>query len=206
MRRLQNIEYWYDQASGRELIICRDSTVCYPRHNHVSVSCLGWLLAGSLALTLGGAEVRLRPGQMFFVPPYLPHQLTADAPYTLLTVCLPSPPAAPAAGWAEPGLWRIKRQLETSPELPWSLAEMASAAHLSKYHFLRCFKQAFGLTPHQFQVQNRVRGAQRLLRQGVGPLDAALRSGFFDQSHFSRHFVRQLGLTPLAYQAACRSF
>lgn len=97
----------------------------------------------------------------------------------------------------------LKKRLETSPEAPCSVEEMARAAFLSKYHFIRSFQQTAGLTPHQFQLQNRIRKARRLLEQGESVTEAALAAGFFDQSHFIRHFKRQTGLTPSDYRKAC---
>ena len=82
---------------------------------------------------------------------------------------------------------------------------MAQAAFVSKYHLIRRFKQAVGLTPHQFQMQNRVRKAQRLLGRSGTMTEAALTAGFCDQSHFIRLFERYVGLTPSAYLTSCAS-
>ena len=57
-----------------------------------------------------------------------------------------------------------------------------------------------GLTPHQFQMQNRVRKAQRLLRDSAPTAEAALAAGFCDQSHLSRYFKQIVGLTPGQYR------
>ncbi len=42
---------------------------------------------------------------------------------------------------------------------------MAQNTFISKYHFIRNFKTEIGLTPHQFQIQNRIRKAQRLIHK-----------------------------------------
>ena len=57
----------------------------------------------------------------------------------------------------------LKKQLELYPENKLSIEEMAQKTFTSKYHFIRSFKAEVGLTPHQFQIQNRIRKAQRLL-------------------------------------------
>lgn len=44
------------------------------------------------------------------------------------------------------------------------------------------------------------RTAREMLRQGVTPAEAALRSGFADQNHFTHFFKRFTGLTPARYQ------
>lgn len=81
-----------------------------------------------------------------------------------------------------------------------SLEDLARAAGLSAFHFLRVFRQATGLTPHAYVMQRRVRRAQELLRQGLAPALAAAESGFADQSHLTRQFKRLTGLTPAAYR------
>ena len=61
---------------------------------------------------------------------------------------------------------------------------MAKNALLSKYHFIRNFKAEVGLTPHQFQIQNRIRKAQRLIHKTDTITEVALATGFCNQSHF----------------------
>jgi AraC family transcriptional regulator len=74
---------------------------------------------------------------------------------------------------------------------------MAAVARLSSYHFAHQFKQATGLPPYQYVIMRRVERAQHLLRRGDLPLaEVAARAGFPDQSAFSRHFKRLLGVTP----------
>ena len=80
-----------------------------------------------------------------------------------------------------------------------SLADIASAAHLSSYHLARVFKKATGISPHQYLVQVRVNSARSLLTAGAGDrslADIAAAVGFADQSHLTRHFKRMLGITP----------
>ncbi len=198
MTGINNNVRYLTADGGEEVILCRDSTICYPLHNHVSVVVLGLLLDGSLRLMAGRQSRILRPGQLFIIPPYLPHSIWADAPYSLLSVCLPV-----RLRLEDNGIGRVRQRLEDAPEQPFSLAELAAAAGFSKYHFIRVFKQTFGLTPHQFILQRRVRKAQKLLRLGQTSTEAALTAGFCDQSHFIKYFAKQLGLTPSAYQAAC---
>lgn len=81
-----------------------------------------------------------------------------------------------------------------------SLSELGKVAGLSRFHLLRVFSREVGLTPHAFQVQLRLHKARALIRQGKPLAQAALASGFSDQSHFSRHFKRVYGLTPGQYQ------
>jgi AraC-like DNA-binding protein/quercetin dioxygenase-like cupin family protein len=96
----------------------------------------------------------------------------------------------------------VKRLIEQYPEYSLTAEVMSRYTYVSKYHLIRSFKQATGLTPHQFQIQNRVRKAQRLLVQPLSMTEVALTAGFFDQSHLNRCFKKIVGLTPSGYQAA----
>lgn len=97
----------------------------------------------------------------------------------------------------------VKKQLELFPEEKISIDEMARFAFISKYHLIRKFKQEIGLTPHQFQLQNRIRKAQKLLHQTDKITEVALDTGFCDQSHFIKQFKKIVRLTPSKYIIAC---
>lgn len=80
-----------------------------------------------------------------------------------------------------------------------SLDEVASAVGISRYHFLRVFKEQTGLSPHAFRTQRRIGAAQRLLKKGVPLSQVALATGFSDQSHFTNRFRQYIGATPRQY-------
>lgn len=78
-----------------------------------------------------------------------------------------------------------------------SLGELAQQAQMSLHYFARSFKQTVGLSPHQYLIRCRIERAKALLRQNELPVvEIAHRLGFTDQSHLSRHFKQQTGLTP----------
>jgi len=77
-----------------------------------------------------------------------------------------------------------------------SLAELAEAAGVSPFHLGRVFKEHFGLPPHAYLKQVRIRRAKELLARGVSPAEVAIDVGFFDQAHMSRHFRRTVGVAP----------
>jgi AraC family transcriptional regulator len=79
-----------------------------------------------------------------------------------------------------------------------TLQQMAAVAHLSAYHFARQFKLATGQPPHQYVIARRVERAQQLLRQDrdLSLAEIAACVGFSDQSQFSHHFKRVIGVTP----------
>ena len=81
-----------------------------------------------------------------------------------------------------------------------SLDAIAREAGLSSYHFARLFTEAFGVAPHQYVIQARIERAKALITQSRLPLGEAAHSvGFADQSHFTRHFKRLVGVTPRAF-------
>ena len=82
-----------------------------------------------------------------------------------------------------------------------SLEELAQVSCLSKFHFLRLFKIAFGETPHQFVTKVRVQQAKRLLRSGSLEIrEIARQVGFENASSFSRLFYNQIGIYPTQFR------
>ena len=65
---------------------------------------------------------------------------------------------------------------------------------------LRACAREKGVTPSHCQENLRFGRARKLLEQGVPPAEAALRTGFSDQSHFTNYFSRFIGLAPGAYR------
>jgi AraC-like DNA-binding protein len=94
------------------------------------------------------------------------------------------------------------RRLDEAPEAPASLAELAALSGVSRFQLLRGFAREVGTTPHAYLVQRRVCLARRHLSEGKSPGEAATLAGFADQSHMTRAFVRQFGITPARYKAA----
>ena len=85
------------------------------------------------------------------------------------------------------------------------LQTLAQRAGLSRFQALRAFKRRYGLPPHAYQLCMRVQRAKGMLRAGAAPADVAAHCGFVDQSHFTRHFKRIVGVTPTRYALASGS-
>ncbi|GAA4230624.1 AraC family transcriptional regulator [Actinomadura meridiana] len=85
---------------------------------------------------------------------------------------------------------------------PPSLDELAAAVGARPFPLLRAFRDTVGLPPHAYLNQVRVREARALLDEGLRPAEAAVRTGFADQAHLTRHFKRTLGVPPGAYRSA----
>lgn len=71
---------------------------------------------------------------------------------------------------------------------------------LSKSTLLRAFTKFKGVTPYSYLQNIRIGEAKKLLEQGLPPVEAALQTGFSDQSHFTNYFNRYIGLAPGVYR------
>ncbi|MFL6074468.1 MAG: AraC family transcriptional regulator [Mycobacteriales bacterium] len=83
-------------------------------------------------------------------------------------------------------------------------AELAAATGRSRFAVYRSFQAVYGLAPSDYQRQLRLRTARQLLGAGRGAAEVAALTGFADQSHLTRWFVRYYGVTPGAYRRANR--
>jgi AraC-like DNA-binding protein len=81
-----------------------------------------------------------------------------------------------------------------------TLSTLARVAGISEFHLLRLFRDSMGLPPHAYLIQRRIDHARKLLARQVPIVEVALETGFSDQSHFTRHFKRILGITPGEYR------
>jgi AraC-like DNA-binding protein len=72
--------------------------------------------------------------------------------------------------------------------------------------FARQFKRATGLPPHQYVIMRRVERARQLLQAGtdLSLAEVALHAGFSDQSQFTHHFMRVVGVTPGQFRTPAR--
>lgn len=99
---------------------------------------------------------------------------------------------------------QAKRLIDADPCLPWSLSELAGETGVTRYQLLRGFVKELGMPPHAYIVQHRLELSKRLIRSGHELADVAARAGFSDQSHLTRKFLRQYGVTPHRYRVAMR--
>jgi AraC-like DNA-binding protein len=114
---------------------------------------------------------------------------------------LAGPTTAPPVQRDERRIAAAVRRIETAAQLPLSLADLAGEAAMSRYHFLRTFRQVVGMTPHQFILRTRLHTAAIELRRSGRPvLDIALDAGFADLSTFNRRFRATMGVTPSRYR------
>jgi AraC-like DNA-binding protein/mannose-6-phosphate isomerase-like protein (cupin superfamily) len=81
-----------------------------------------------------------------------------------------------------------------------TLDALSKIAKMNKYSLLRSFTRVMGITPYRYLETVRINAAKKLLENGIEPIDAAMETGFVDQSHFSNFFKEFIGLTPKQYK------
>jgi AraC family transcriptional regulator len=78
-----------------------------------------------------------------------------------------------------------------------SLVELASIINISPTYFASLFRQAMGISPHQYVIQQRIERAKVMLsKTDLAIADIALQVGFSSQSHLTQQFKRLTGITP----------
>ncbi|HEU4779486.1 MAG TPA: AraC family transcriptional regulator [Steroidobacteraceae bacterium] len=109
-------------------------------------------------------------------------------------------PRSPKAGAHGLNVARVRELLDDCGSDNPALGTLARLVNLSPYQLLRAFMRQYGLPPHAWLIQRRVREARGMIERGVPVAEAAASSGFADQSHLNRHFKRILGFTPGRYR------
>jgi AraC family transcriptional regulator len=84
--------------------------------------------------------------------------------------------------------------------------ELASAVHMSPYHFARMFKQATGQPPHVYITSQRMDQAKNLLgNSDLSLVEVAASVGYQTQAHFTGVFHKHVGVTPRTFRMKCRA-
>jgi AraC family transcriptional regulator len=99
-------------------------------------------------------------------------------------------------------LRRILDYVRANLAEPLSVDDLAREADLSPFHFARVFKVSTGESPHALVTRLRMDAARALIAQGEPLAQVAGACGFSGQSHFSKRFKEQVGLTPGQYARA----
>lgn len=81
-----------------------------------------------------------------------------------------------------------------------TVEELADQVHMSKYYFLRKFKELTGVTAHTFLINKRLIRACEALRQGAGVTESWQSAGFSDYTAFLRNFRETFGVPPGRYR------
>lgn len=131
----------------------------------------------------------------------LEKQTAAVAYFSGLDRTLRTGPKIPG-GVAPHRLKRVAEYLSDNCHREVTLDELVDASGLSASHLIRSFKSEYGLTPHRYLLDRRLRIGRDLLRRGQAIAEVAVGIGFADQAHFQREFKRAYAMTPGHYRNA----
>lgn len=102
---------------------------------------------------------------------------------------------------------QAKGYLQTHFTQDISLADIASACYMGKFHFSRIFHQIAGITPYQYLMQFRLNHAAHLLKGSTMPVtQVAFDSGFNDSNHFSATFKSHYDISPSVFRQEKQDF
>ncbi|WP_437498582.1 helix-turn-helix transcriptional regulator [Sorangium sp. So ce1099] len=103
-------------------------------------------------------------------------------------------------------LCRARELLSEVHESRLSIEDVARAAAISPYHFIRQFEAVFGVTPHQYRIRRRLDLAKQLLAAGQHSVtDVCMEVGFSSLGSFSALFAQRIGVPPSAYRRRLRA-
>jgi AraC family transcriptional regulator len=108
-----------------------------------------------------------------------------------------APPEPPAGRLSWSAKRRVLELIDANLDAKLTVETLAREVGLSVAHFSRAFKETMGRAPHQFLLTMRLDRARRLLETpGITLAVVARHAGFADQSHLTRVFKREYGITP----------
>lgn len=109
--------------------------------------------------------------------------------------------ARPRGGMPTARLNRVLDFINAKISEDLTLSELARTAGMSPHYFCELFKQSTGLSPHQYVIRRKIELAKELLSDPrVRIIEASARTGFVDQSHFTKVFRRVVGVSPSRYR------
>lgn len=108
---------------------------------------------------------------------------------------------------ATKGLKQVEELMRSAPQEAHTLADLAQAAGMTKFHFLRSFKRRFGMPPHAYLLALRVQRAAEQIRSTDRALTSiALDLGFGSSSRLTEAFRKVHGTTPSKWRARVEQF
>lgn len=139
---------------------------------------------------------------------YLGGQLYSDTLTNALNVhllrkyCNFTPHIKTYVGGLSPQKLRIALDyIHANLEYDFNLESIAAEIGMSHYYFCTLFKQAMGISPWQYVIQQRVERAKELLKASkLSITSIALLCGFSNQTHLIKHFRKVVGVTPSDYR------
>lgn len=111
-------------------------------------------------------------------------------------ICVSAAADTPAERQIDGKIARVLSYINENLTGELSVEKLAEQVYLSRYHFMRLFKEQTGSTVHSYIRQKRLLHAARLIREGMSASRAAAESGFGDYSAFHRAFRESFGMSP----------
>jgi transcriptional regulator GlxA family with amidase domain len=108
---------------------------------------------------------------------------------------------------AQPDAWlqTARTLLDRSCAAPDSLEQLAARLGVSRYHLIRAFRRAWGVTPHQYRTRQRIERAKALLATSdLTVTEICFAVGFQSPGSFSALFRRAAGQSPRGYRLHTR--
>ena len=97
-------------------------------------------------------------------------------------------------------LYRTKRYIDVNFDSKIDLKDLALLHGFSPYHLLRLFKSYYGITPKQYQINQRIKEAKIKLINGQKVSESCYDVGFYSVTSFATLFKRKTGMTPSEFK------
>lgn len=210
---LPQTKFFKSSDSLFEVIYSKDSRISYGNHCHSSSFVTGIILSGGVIIKNKDGFRKYGTGEIFSIVPFSAHSITAAPKYSMLTLSVKSGffKKSSMANKVEAfGKSLVIKKIITQNELKILLKNIEAASFephehrpdlqkADKFAYIRTFKKISGMPPHGYEILKKVRKAQSMLPE-MSVTETALAAGFYDQSHFIRHFKKIVGLTPTCYK------
>lgn len=95
-----------------------------------------------------------------------------------------------------PFVKQVSKYIEQNAGKQIGLFQLSQMVHVSPFHLNRIFREQIGLPPKAYLLQVRIKQSVRLLLETRSISRVAYDMGFTDQSHFSRFFKKNVGVSP----------
>jgi len=207
-----------------ELLKVKNLQHNFPVHFHKRL-CIGKVVSGEKYIKIDNHENTISKNCVYIIPPYVAHSCKIDGNCEFLVFSLEKNKVdnfeilSEGAKFLGIGLDKIIELTnniynygsinnnivnylinfcEENCNINLKVNEFANKLGYNKFYILHLFKEKVGISLHQYLIQLRIKQAKQ--KNGKNNLlDIALENGFFDQSHFIRHFKRYEGITPKEY-------